>query len=104
MGLRKTTVRHGRWQGVLQATNAAVIPTLDKVIERQSSRPRNGEPQKQREILEFVEPQERLKRIDLIPLRRLDGHDHGHSERARGDSCQQAEQQKQATEELDARG
>src|SRR2546429_9036876 len=50
---------------------------LQPVIDRQRARAGDGQPQEQRQVLEFIEPEQRLERIHFGPFRRADRDDHG---------------------------
>src|SRR6202040_4196031 len=107
-GVREKYYRHrllavrDRLSGDSTAPGSKVIPTLYEVIQRHLARARDRQPQKQRQIFELVESEQGLERIDLTPLGRLDGHDHGDAERAGGNACQQSRQQENASKKLNA--
>src|SRR5215468_4180672 len=81
----------------------ALVPALQPGVDRNHTRAGDREPQKQRQVLEFVEAEQRFQRVDVGPLGGAYRHDHGDAERAGRNACHEAEQQEQPAEELDPR-
>src|SRR6202022_4061332 len=79
-------------------------PPADGSVERDRPGSRDGQPEEQRQVLEFVESQQGFQRIDIAPLGGLDGDDHRHAQSTCRNACKQTEQKKEAAKELDARG
>src|SRR5689334_13357181 len=80
-----------------------LVPALQPGVDRNDTRAGDREPQKQRQVFELVEAEQRFERVDVGPLRGADRHDHGDAERTGRNTCHEAEQQEQPAEELDPR-
>src|SRR5580698_192433 len=77
-------------------------PAHQQIIEREGAAARDRQPEEQGEILELVESQQRLQRVDVAPFGGADGDDHGDAQSPGGNPGEQSQQQEQAPEEFDS--
>src|SRR5277367_6171271 len=82
--------------------NGLSPPVHQQMIDREGSAARDRQPQEQGEILELVEPQQRLQRVDVAPFGGADGDDHGDAQSPGGNPGEQSQQQEQAPDEFNS--
>src|ERR1700689_1524266 len=82
--------------------NRLAPPPHQQMIAREGPAPRDPQPQEQGEILELVESQQRLQRVDVAPFGGADGDDHGDAQSPRGNPGEQSQQQEQAPKEFNS--
>src|ERR1700690_2598449 len=76
---------------------------LQDVVKGNAASTGDRQPQKQGEILGFVEAEQRLQGIDVTPFGLFDRDNHGDAERAGGNARHESEQQENPAEKLNPR-
>ncbi|GCC44355.1 hypothetical protein chiPu_0028657, partial [Chiloscyllium punctatum] len=98
-GLATSRDCEGRLSGRLLPARRQVD---QQAVERGGAGTGNREPHEGGEIGRFLEPEQRLQRVDVTPFRGLDRDDHDNREHRRRDAGEQAQDQHHAAEAFDA--